>query len=343
MDNITLEDVAKQAGVSPATVSRVVNDYPHVRPAVRERVQEAIKALDYHPDLLARSLAGQRSGMLGLVIPLAIEGLFEDPFYPRLMQGISRACNDHDYILSLFLLDSQEEEVKLFPKISRNKPFDGLIMAAVRSEDQLVGRLLDNKVPLVLHGRHEDPRVSFVDVDNVAGAFTAVTHLIRLGRSRIAMIAGPRESLAIQDRIEGYTQALRSRGHSVDEALIVSGDFTEVSGYEGMQRLLPRKPDAVFVGSDTMALGALRALRQAGLTVPDDVAVVGFDDMPHAVTADPPLTTVRQPIRRAGGIAVETLLGMLENGPEPPRRIVLPTELIVRASCGGAGSTVISL
>ena len=342
MTNITLADVADRAGVSSATVSRVVNDYPHVRPEVRERVQQAIEELGYHPDLIARSLAGQQSGILGLVIPLAIEGLFEDPFYPRLMQGISQACNHHDCILSLLLMNSPEEEVKLFPRISRKKPFDGVILAAVRSGDPLIYNLLANKVAFVLHGRHDNPRVSFVDVDNVAGAFTAVTHLIRLGRSRIATITGPEDSFAAQDRAQGYTQALRSRGYPVDEALVVKGDFTETSGYEGMQRLLPRKPDAVFVASDTMALGALRAMREAGLTAPDDVSVVGFDDMPHAATADPPLTTVRQPIRRAGGIAVETLLDLLENGLEPPRRIVLPTELIIRASCGGAGASTVS-
>jgi LacI family transcriptional regulator len=240
--------------------------------------------------------------------------------------------------MSHIVLDSREEEAKLFPKISRKKPFDGIILAAVRSSSPLVSRLLDSKVPVVLHGRHDDSRASFVDVDNIAGAVTAVTYLVRLGRSRIATIAGPEDSLAAQDRRLGYTQALRSRGFPLDETLVANGDFTEVSGYENMQRLLPLRPDSVFVASDTMALGALRAIREAGLTVPDDIAIVGFDDLPHAVTADPPLTTVRQPIRQAGVVVVETLLDMLESGSEPPRRIVLPTELIVRASCGGASA-----
>lgn len=343
MDSITLDDVAEHAGVSAATVSRVVNDYPHVRPEVRQRVLQAVEELGYHPDPIARSLAGQRSGMLGLVVPLAIEGLFEDPFFPRLMKGISQACNHHEYILSLFVFNSQEEEAKLLPLISRKKPFDGLILASVRSGDPLVRKLLANKVPFVLHGRHEDSRVSYVDVDNVAGAFTAVTHLVRLGRKKIATITGPQDSLATQDRTEGYTRALRSRGYPVNEQLIVHGNFTEASGYEGMLDLLAQKPDAVFVASDTMALGALRALREAGLTAPDDVAIVGFDDMPHAVTADPPLTTVRQPIQRAGGTAVEIMLDMLENGLEPPRRMILPTELVIRTSCGGAVTNPINL
>jgi LacI family transcriptional regulator len=186
----------------------------------------------------------------------------------------------------------------------------------------------------VLHGRHEDPRVSFVEVDNVAGACAAVTHLVRLGRRRIALISGPSDSLAAADRKQGYLDALQDRRFAVDEALIVHGDFTEASGYQAMQRLLPHEPDAVFVASDSMALGALRSLREAEKRVPEQVALVGFDDLPHAATADPPLTTIRQPIQRTGALAVEMLLDILENGAEPARRIVLPTELVIRASCG---------
>jgi LacI family transcriptional regulator len=142
------------------------------------------------------------------------------------------------------------------------------------------------------------------------------------------------ESLAAEDRKQGYLNALQDRKVQVDESLIIRGDFTENSSYEAMQRLLRHEPDAVFVASDSMALGAFRALREAGKRVPDEVAVVGFDDMPQAATANPPLTTIRQPIQRAGVLAVEMLIDILENGADPPRRIVLPTELVIRASCG---------
>jgi LacI family transcriptional regulator len=198
----------------------------------------------------------------------------------------------------------------------------------------LVPQLLADQMPFVLQGRHEDPRVSFVEVDNVTGAYTAVTHLVRLGRSRIGLIAGPSDSLASEDRTRGYLDALQERRLPVIEPLMLHGDFTEASGYEAMQRLLPREPDAVFVASDTMALGALRALREDGKRVPDEIALVSFDDMPQAATADPPLTTVRQPIRRVGELAVEMLIDILENGDAPARRLILPTELVIRASCG---------
>jgi LacI family transcriptional regulator len=211
---------------------------------------------------------------------------------------------------------------------------DGLIVTATQTGDPLVPELIANRTPFVMHGRHEDPRVSFVEVDNEGGAHTAVTHLVRLGRRRIALIAGPPSSLAAEDRKRGYLKGLRERMLPVDEKLIAHGDFTESSSFEAMQRLLPHQPDAVFVASDTMALGALRAVRRAGRRVPDDIAVVGFDDLPQAATANPPLTTVRQPIRRAGAMAVGVLKDILEHGAEPPRRMILPTELVVRASCG---------
>ena len=338
MGKLTLEEIGQLAGVSRSTVSRVINGHPSVKPDVRERVLEVVAETGYYPDPAARSLASHRSGVIGLVDPLAVQSLFDDPYFAHLIQGISQACNAHDYTLSLILFHSKEEEARLYPRISRNQLFDGIIVTATQVEDPLIPQLLANQVPFVLDGRHEDPRVSFVDTDNVAGAFTAVSHLIRLGRGRIAAITGPLDNLAATDRNQGYLNALRNRGHLIDEALIATGDYTEVSGYEAMQHLLPHKPDAVFVASDTMALGALRALRGAGIKVPDDIAVVSFDDLPHAATADPPLTTVRQSIQRRGAMEVGTLIDILHDGLEPPRRLIMPAELVIRASCG-AGQT----
>jgi LacI family transcriptional regulator len=335
-EKLTIRQIAKQAGVSRSTVSRVINDYPNVSPETRAQVLQIVAETGFRPDPIARSLSSRRAGIIGLVIPLAIQSLFEDPFFPRLMQGISQGCILHDYILSLFLLHTPEEEAKLYPRISRRQLLDGVVVTTTRHGDPLIPQLLANRVPFVLHGRHEDPRVSFVEVDNVAGAYTAVTHLVYLGRRRIALITGPSGSLAAEDRKRGYLNALQERRIPVVEALIVNGDFTETSGYQAMQYLLPYEPDAVFVASDSMALGALRALREAEKRVPEEVALVGFDDLPHAATADPPLTTIRQPIQQTGVLAVEMLIDILENGADPPRRIILPTELVIRASCGSS-------
>ena len=335
MGKLTLEQIAHLAGVSRSTVSRVVNNHAGVKPAVRERIMQVIRETGYHPDPAARSLAGQRSGIIGLVVPRAIQFLFTDPYYPRLMQGIAQACNTYDYILSLFLFHTEEEEQKLSPRILRHQLIDGVILSALPQADSLVAQLLQNDVPFVMIGRPDDPdRISFVDVDNVAGAYGAVRHLIQLGRKRIGTITGPLNTTVGLDRRQGYLNALNDRGIALEEQLIVTGDFTEVSGFMGMQRLLRQKPDAVFVASDTMALGALRALRQAGIAVPDDVAVVGYDDLPLSATVEPPLTTVRQPIRRLGAQAVEHLIDILNSGVQPPRHLVTTTELIIRASCG---------
>lgn len=333
-EKLTIRQIAKLAGVSRSTASRVLNNHPNVSPELRAQVQKVIAQTGYQPDPIARSLSNRRSKIIGLVIPLAIRSLFEDPFFPRLMQGISEGCNAHDYTLSLFLFHSEEEEKKLHDRISHSRLVDGFVVTATRTGDPLIPELIANQIPFVVHGRHEDPQVSFVEVDNVTGAYNAVSHLVRLGRQRIALITGPSSSLAAEDRKQGYLKALQERRVQVDKALIARGDFTETSSYEAMQRLIPMGPDAVFVASDTMALGALRAVRQAGKRVPEDVAIVGFDDMPQAEMANPPLTTVRQPIRRAGALAVETLIDILENGAEQPRRIMLPTQLVIRASCG---------
>jgi LacI family transcriptional regulator len=333
-ERLTIRQIAKLAGVSRSSVSRVINHHPNVSPETRERVQRVITQTGYQPSPIARSLSNRRSHIIGLVIPLAIRSLFEDPFFARLIQGISQGCNTHDYTLSLFLFHSQEEDQDLFDGISRSQLLDGVIVTATRTGDTLIPRLLERQVPLVVQGRHEDPRVSYVDADNVTGAAMAVTHLLRLGYQRISTITGPLDSTAAQDRKQGYLDSLREGGQPVDEALMVSGDFTQAGGYEAMQRLLPHQPDAVFVASDTMAMGALQAIRGAGLTVPDDIALVGFDDLPQATMVDPPLTTVRQPIRRMGVLAAEMLVECLENEAAPPRHIVLPTELVIRGSCG---------
>ena len=333
-EKLTIRQIAKLAGVSRSTVSRVINDHPNVSPETREQVLQIVAETGFRPDPIARSLSSRRAGTIGLVIPLTIQSLFEDPFFPRLMQGISQGCNAHDYTLSLFLFHSQEEERSLNQRIAHNRLLDGVIVTATRAGDPLIPELIANQTPFVTHGRHEDPRVSFVEVDNETGAYTAVTHLVRLGRQRIALITGPSGSVAAEDRKQGYLKALQERRVRVDESLIVHGEFTETSSYEAMQRLLPHEPDAVFVASDTMAVGALRALREVGKRVPDEVAMVGFDDMPQAATADPPLTTIRQPIQKTGVLAVEMLIDILENGADPPRRIILPTELVIRASCG---------
>jgi LacI family transcriptional regulator len=335
----TLEQVARLAGVSRSTVSRVINDHPNVRPETRSQVWQAIRESSYQPNIVARSLVTSRTRIIGMIIPEAVTTLFTDPFFPLVLRGATEACNIHQYQLMLSLFTASADRHEMYQRVLLSGYLDGAIVASTSLDDPIFSDLLQDQIPFVSIGRHLNQQVHYVDADNVGGARMAVEHLIRQGHQRIATIAGRLDTLHGQDRLEGYRQALQAHRIQVDESLIIEGDFAERSGMVGMQQLLPTSPDAVFVASDMMAIGALKVLRQAGSQVPHDVALIGFDDIPAASMIEPALTTVRQPIERMGAMAVDLLLSVLENSSEGKalaHRIILPTELMVRASCGSS-------
>lgn len=335
MSSVTLEKVAELAGVSRSTVSRVVNNQSGVRDDVRSRVWRVIEETGYRPNLVARALASKRSGIISLVIPHVYSRLFTDPYFPRLTQGITQACNQNNLSLSLFLFHSEDEEKNLTRRIANTSITDGVIIASSQFDDPLMPGLIANRVPLVVIGRPDQyPEVNFVDIDNVNGAYTATTHLLRRNRGRVAHISGPQKMASGVDRLRGYQKALRDRGHAYREELVVEGDYSEAGGYAAMRQLLPLHPDAVFAASDQMALGAYRAIREGGLQIPQDVALVGFDDLLPPNSIQLRLTTIRQPVVQTGVEAVNLLLDIIENGPSPPSRIILDTKLVIRESCG---------
>ncbi len=335
MSELTLEDIAKLVGVHRSTVSRVINGSASVSPDVRQRVLETIRETGYHPNAAARSLASQRSSMIGLVLAHSVSSFFTDPYFPHLTQGIAFGCNKHDLTLSLFLLDTREEEEKITPRLSRSGMLDGLLIQSGQPDDVLIQRMLRSNVPTVILGRPNEPDgVNYIDVDNQKAAASATSHLIRLGYRRIATITGNKGSTVTADRLIGYKKALTDAGLPVDASLIAEGSFTEASGYSAMQRLFPARPDAVFAASDIMASGAMRAVQEAGLGIPDDIAFIGFDDVPLAALTKIQLTTIRQPILKFGITAVEFLIDLIEKGTTPARSIILDTELIIRDSCG---------
>lgn len=337
MPNLTLEDIARQAGVSRSTVSRVVNEDPNVSDNVRTRVHQVILTTGYHPHPAARSLASHRSWMIGLVLPRTVSNFFTDPYFPRLTQGVAQACNQHNYTLGLFLVDTKEDEKRIFPRISHKGLLDGILLQTAQMGDKLINRLVNSDFPVVIVGRpFYSNGISYIDVDNINAAHRAVCHLIQLGYRRIATITGRMNGTTSIDRKEGYLKAIIEHGWEVDEGLIAEGDFTEESGYLAMKQLLPVRPDAIFAASDMMAIGAIRAAREAGLRVPTDIAFIGFDDLPIASQSDIKLTTVRQPIIQFGAKAVDTLIDLIENGIKPSRRIIMDTELVIRDSCGAS-------
>jgi DNA-binding LacI/PurR family transcriptional regulator len=269
------------------------------------------------------------------VIPNSVSNFFTDPYFSRLTEGIAYACNENDYVLSLFIFNSKEIENKLFPRVTRRGMVDGIIIQSTGLHDKAINYLKQGDIPFVVAGRSINaPQASYVDVDNRSGAFKATMHLIQLGRKRIAAITGTLDTSVGLDRLEGYRKALMDSRINIDENLIAEGDFTELGSYYATKRLLVHNPDAIFVASDTMAAGTIRALREENISIPEDIALVGFDDLPPSRSADPPLTTIRQPIRRFGTTLMETLLDILENGSEPPRKIIFDTELVIRESCG---------
>lgn len=329
---LKLEDIGRMAGVSRSTVSRVVNGEPSVRPEVRERVEAVIRETGYTPNAAARSLVSNRTGVIGLVIPSRVHSLFEDPYFARLIQGITFGSNRAGVTLSLFLAQTEEEERELYPRVVESGFIDGVIITATRMRDPLVERMASRQIPLVMVGRPDLDVVSYVDVDNRDGARQAARHLVGIGARRIGMIGAPTNTTAGADRHEGFLAGLQEHDRRLDPGLLVAGDYSEPSGHDAMQVLIDRGVDAVFAASDTMALGALRGARARGVSIPDDIALMGFDGFVGTQTSVPPLTTIEQPVAHTAARAVELLLGLVSGEISAPAAVVLPVELVERAS-----------
>ena len=335
--NATLEEVARMAGVSRATVSRVVNDSPRVSPDVRQGVQAAIEQLGYTPNRAARSLVTKRSDSVAVVITQPAGQVFSDPFFPRLLRGISSTLAARDRQLILMMPESSTDERRVGDYLTAGH-VDGALLVSLHEDDPLPARLTAAHVPIVLVGRPpKGSRASYVDVDNRQGAQSAVAHLIGTGRRVIATITGLLDTAPGIDRRQGYRDALAEGGLRLDRSLEAVGGFTADGAAAAMTHLLEVHPeiDAVFAASDQMAASALSVLASAGRSVPEDVAVVGFDDMAVALSTSPQLTSVRQPIEEMGHEMARLLVEAVDASDPVPRRVILATELIRRASSAG--------
>jgi DNA-binding LacI/PurR family transcriptional regulator len=329
----TLEDLAARAGVSRATASRVLRGDSKVSEHARSAVLEAAQAISYVPNLAARSLVTGRSDSVAFLVEETEERMFADPFFLGMLRSAQEAVAGAGQQL-VFTVVNRPEDQERFLTYAAGGHVDGVLLLSLHGKDQLPQRLEGLGVPTVLSGRPLSGRrrLWYVDADNIGGGRLATEHLLASGRQHVATVTGPLDMCAGQDRLAGYRTAIEAGGRAVDESLVSVGDFTVAGGYAATAALLRRRPDvdAVFAASDLAAFGVLRALRESGRTVGDDVAVIGFDDIPAAAEQEPALTTVRQPIAALGMTMTRLLIDRIEGREPLPRRTVLPVELVVR-------------
>ncbi len=335
MARVNLEEIGRLAGVSRSTVSRVVNHSPNVSPEVKRRVESVIAETGYQPHAAARSLASNRTGVVGLVIPSAPETLFDDPYFGRVILGITGATNAVGTTVALFLFEQESDGGSMVPRVANSGLVDGVIVTASQMGNPLFDTLRAADMPFVVIGRPDDSRSKYsVDADNRGGARLAALHLAKLGHKRPAIITPPEGTTAGADRYSGFVEGLAEVGLDL-EGRVGQGNWTEESGRSAMEALIESKPDAVFVCSDRMAVGAMRAIRDAGLSCPGDIAIVSFDGLLPPDQTVPRLTSVVQPVFEVGERAALLLRSVIDEDAASSEHVVFPTELVVRESCGG--------
>jgi DNA-binding LacI/PurR family transcriptional regulator len=333
---VTIKDVAAQAGVSHQTVSRVINNHVHVTETTRSRVKLAIDSLNFRPNLAARSLPSHRSFVIGLIIPYEADYLFRDPHLLAQISGIDAEANANGYNLLLSTAGNSNSGLEAYERFLRNQVADGALVietAASQSGSELLTR---HDYPFVSLGYDQHLNAYFVHSDDLAGAKDATDYLLQKGHTRIGVINGPSTGAvaALQQRLIGHQHALAQHNLPFDPNLMVYGDYTRAGGQTAAEQLLAlaQPPTAIFAFNDRMAVGAIRSLRRVGLRVPEDVAVIGFDDIPTAADFTPALTTVSQPARKMGQVAAQMLFKLIAGKPSAKREVVLPAHLVVRQS-----------
>jgi len=346
---VTINDIARLAGVSKATVSRVINQKPDVDSATRERILRIMREQGFVPSITAAGLAGGRTRLVGVLVPSLTWPL---PLIPEIMRGIGEVVEQSPYELVLYSISHERDRNAVIARIMAAKLTEGLIAVYAGNAVEYLSELHASGYPVVMLDDQMAPTgtTPWVSADSRIGAYTAVKHLLALGHRRVAHIKGPARYMCSEDRYRGYCDALADAGISYDPALVVQGDFLASGGAIWARELLALsdRPTAIFAANDDMAAGVLRAAEEAGLRVPDDVAVVGFDDATPASLMRPPLTTVSQPFfemgRRAATLLLDAVTALHQPVPSwnsaqresSPIREFLPTRLVVRESCGAA-------
>lgn len=335
---VNLKDIAQRVGISVTTVSRALGGYDDVAEATRQKVLRAAEELGYYPSVTARQLQKQRTDTIGFVIP-TFGPRFSDPFFSELLAGIGNEAARHNFdLLVCTRSPDSPEEVEAYRRLVDGRRVDGVLVVRTRVDDPRLSFLKQRNFPFVAFGRSHTDEHPYLDVDGHRGLYQAVRHLIGLGHRRIAYISAPLNLTFALHRLEGYRDALQEGGLKYNEELVLVGHLTEEDGYQAAHRLLAldQPPTAIAVANDLMALGAMRAAHERGLAVGRDVAITGFDDIPLAAHANPPLTTVRQPIYEIGRRICQMLIQIISGKPLENYHIILEPILIVRQSSGPA-------
>lgn len=330
---VTIKDVARASGVSYATVSRVLSGYEFVSETARTRVMKAVADLGYVANLQARSLKGGRSQIIGLLVPNLDNG-----YVGTITQGIDQELARANYDLMLYTSHRRPGKESFYVNAIVNGLTDGLLLVAPLIPAAYLNELREHNYPYVLIDQTDDSEnSSVVESTNWQGAYDATHYLTQLGHTRIAFIKGSTAVRSATDRLQGYKAALADSGIPVLEELVIDGDFQQQTGYKSAKRLLQSLqplPTAIFAANDLAAFGAMDAARECGLSIPDDISIIGFDDIPQASFVYPKLTTVRQPLEQMGQVAVKILLERIEDQSRPPQQVTLATQLVIRDSCG---------
>jgi LacI family transcriptional regulator len=330
----TIHDVAARAGVSTTTVSHVLNATRHVRATTRVRVLEAIEALNYQPNRVARSLRNRRTYTLGVLLPNSA-----NPYLAEVLLGVEAACFDHGYNVIFGNANEDPKRELAYLEVLLSKQVDGIVLISTGRFRESLEMIERYEVPVVMVDRSPDEvDTDTIISDNEGGGFLATEYLLSLGHRRIGCITGPRLLTPTNTRLEGYWQALAAAGVAPDESLIVEGDFLHEGGYSACQALmsLPHPPTAMFVCNDLMAIGALRAIHDAGLRVPDNISVIGYDGIPLGAYVVPRLTTIAQAGHETGRASIDILIERIRKPDMPLRNAVFPVTLVQRDSCASA-------
>ena len=332
--NITITDIANKANVSRMTVSRVLNNSGPVAQETAEKIKSIMKELNYHPNLIARSLSSQRTLTIGVIIPKT-EKLFLDNYIAQILSGVTDIAQRSNYRIMLIPVNHSKEEEGDYINFVRSKLFDGLILLKTKTNDPHLSELARSGFPYILvNYRKFGDNFNFVDSENIKGAELAVEHLANKGHKKIAFVAGSMDEVNARDRLKGYKNILKKYGLPFRDDYIIYGDFNKETAFENSKKLLELqdRPTAIFCSDDYMALGVIEQIKKYNLSVPKDIAVVGFDNIEIGGFSKPALTTIKQPMYEIGKTSSEALLALIKKTKKSPIRIMLKTELIIRES-----------